>query len=130
MFLIIFLVYLLVVNRRKYNYSLLNENDQVKIFINRYKINIEKVNYKYLLSVIAFINSFILSLTSAIIFRIDNVLLSICVSFIIIFSLIFILFEIAGRYFKRLEGKVKEVKVINKKNKKNKKIKSKKKEVE
>ncbi len=34
MFLIIFLVYLLVVNIRKYNYSLLNESDQVKIFIN------------------------------------------------------------------------------------------------
>lgn len=114
-FLIVYLIYILFINKRKNNFSLLNDNDQIKLFVNRYKLDINKVNYKYLITIISLINSFILSLTCAIILRIDNILFSICVCFIIMFSLIFILFEIAGRYFKKLEKKVGKVKIVRKK---------------
>ena len=119
MFLIVFLVYLLFINKRKYNYSLLNENDQVKIFINRYKINIEKVNYKYLLSVIAFINSFIIAFTATIITNINSIIWSLIVCFVVLCILVYSMYEIAGRYFKNLEKKEKVVKV--KKKRKNRK---------
>lgn len=121
MFLIVYLIYMLVINKRKSDFALLNNNDQIKLFVNRYKLNIDKINYKYLVTIISLINSFILSLTCAIILRINNILLSICVCFIIMFSLIFILFEIAGRYFKKLEKKVGKVKIVRTKNKSKKK---------
>ena len=121
MFLIVYLIYMLFINKRKSDFALLNDNDQIKLFVDRYKLNIDKINYKYLVTIISLINSFILSLTCAIILRIDNILLSICVCFIIMFSLIFILFEIAGRYFKKLEKKVGKVKIVRTKNKSKKK---------
>lgn len=121
MFLIVYLIYMLFINKRKSDFALLNNNDQIKLFVDRYKLNIDKINYKYLVTIISLINSFILSLTCAIILRIDNILLSICVCFIIMFSLIFILFEIAGRYFKKLEKKVGKVKIVRTKNKSKKK---------
>ena len=121
MFFIVYLIYMLFINKRKSDFALLNNNDQIKLFVDRYKLNIDKINYKYLVTIISLINSFILSLTCAIILRIDNILLSICVCFIIMFSLIFILFEIAGRYFKKLEKKVGKVKIVRTKNKSKKK---------
>ena len=117
MFLVIYLVYLLFVNRKKSNYYALKENDFIKMFVKRYNINIEKVNYKLLINVIALINSLIIAFTSTIILKIESIIWSIIVAFVVLFLLEYSLFEIVGRYFKKLEGQVK-VKEKKKKNKK------------
>lgn len=123
-FLIVYLVYLLFINRRKKNYKLLKNDDFIKLFINRYNIDVEKINYRLLLNTIALINSFVIALTSTIILKIDSIIWSIIVAFVVLFVLVFILFGAAGKYFKKSEGKTK-VKV-----KKNKKRKSKKEDEE
>ena len=47
MFIVIFLVYLFFINRKKIKYEQLKETDFIKIFIRRYNINVEKVNYNF-----------------------------------------------------------------------------------
>ena len=107
MFLIIYLVYLILINRKKVKYEQLKETDFIKIFIRRYNINVEKVNYKLLINVVALINSFIIAFTSTIILKIESIVWSVIVAFVVLFLLVYSLFELAGRYFKKIEGQVK-----------------------
>lgn len=116
-FLIVYLVYLLFIKRRKKNYELLKNDDFIKLFIKRYDIDVKKINYKLLLNIISLINSFVIALTSTIILRIDSIIWSIIVAFVVLFALVFILFGAAGKYFKKSEGKTK-VKVKKRKSKK------------
>ena len=121
MFIVIFLVYLFFINRKKIKYEQLKETDFIKIFIRRYNINVEKVNYNFLINTLALINSFIIAFTSTVILKIESFIWSVIVAFVVLFLLVYSLFELAGRYFKNLEGKVKTKKVKTKKRKKLKK---------
>ena len=118
MFLIIYLVYIFFINKRKANYELLKENDFIKIFVQRYNIDIEKIDYRFLINIIALINSFIIAFTSTIILNIKSIIWSIIVAFVVLFLLVYILFGLAGKYLKNIE---KQTKVKMKKKKKIKK---------
>ena len=105
LFLLVLIIYLVFVNKRRKEYSKLKDGNYVKSFIARYNLDIRKTSYKDILVTLAFINSFILSFTAALILNIDKYILKIVISFIVIFVLIYALYEIAGRYFKNKEDK-------------------------
>ena len=104
-FVVLFVIQLIYDYKKRKNYSKLKKNDEVKIFMARYNLDIKKTNYKVLLLVINIINSFIISFTATLILNIKNYFWKISVSFVVIFILIYALFEIAGRLFKRVEEK-------------------------
>ena len=107
LFLLVLIVYLVFINRRKKDYSKLKKNDPVKIFIARYNIDVRKTSYKKILNISAVINSFIISFASTLILFIDNVLWALLTCFVVVFGLIYVLYEITGR---RLKSKEKEKK--------------------
>ena len=105
LFLLLLIVYLVFVNKRRSEYSKLKDGSYIKAFIARYNLDMRKTDYKEVLRLFAFINSFILSFTSALVLNIDEFVWKIVVSFIVIFVCIYALQEIAGRYLKNKEGK-------------------------
>ena len=104
-FLLFYIIYRTFIMKKKKTFSKLKKNDEVRLFILRYNIDVKKINYKKLLNVISIINSFIISFTSALILNIDSFIWSIIVSFLLIMILSYSLFELAGRYFKKMEVK-------------------------
>lgn len=102
-FTIVYLVYTLFFNKKRKSYKALKKNDEVKLFIARYDLDMKKIEYKEVLKVVTIINSFILSFTTTLIIRIDGFMVSLLIGFVVIMILIYSLYEIAGRYFKRKE---------------------------
>ena len=105
MFLLILVIYIVFINRRKKSYFKLKKSDEVKIFMARYNLDIKKQNYKKILNAIAIINSFIIAFTSTLVINIEKFIWKILICFIVIFTLIYALYELAGRYFKKMEEK-------------------------
>ncbi len=105
LFLLVLIIYLVFVNKRRSDYTKLKDNSYVKAFIARYNLDMRKTKYKEVLRLFAFINSFILAFTSALILNIDEFIWKLVVSFIVIFVLIYALYEITGRYLKNKEDK-------------------------
>ena len=66
-FVIVCLVYLLFINRSKKDFNKLKPNDFIRMFVLKYNIDINKINYNFMVNLIAIINSFIIAITSAII---------------------------------------------------------------
>lgn len=114
-FVLVCLFYLLVLNRSKKDFNKLKPNDFIRMFVLKYNIDIEKINYNLMINLIAVINSFIIAITSAIIIKIEGFIWSLIACFVILFILVFVLFDIAGKYIKKTEKKVKKAKVSKKK---------------
>ena len=116
-------------NKKKYDFKKLKDHDEIREFVLKYDIDVRRINYSQLLKVLALINSFIISIATVIIYRVDNIIFKIIVCFAVVMSLIYSLYSIAGKYFKTHELNVvsDEENVVEKKTKKKK---TKKKEVE
>lgn len=119
MFLLVYLFNVFYVNKFKRDYNKLKKNDPIVIFVLRYDLSLKKLNYVYLINILGIINSFIIAFTATIITNIDSIVWSLIVCFVVLCVLVYSLYEIAGRYFKKLENKEKIIKV--KKKRKNKK---------
>lgn len=127
LFAIIFGVYKLIYRKKK-DFSKLKPTDEIKAFVLKYDIDVRKIDYNKLLTVLALINSFIIAFTATIIVRIDSFVWTIIVCMLIVMALIFALFSIAGRYFKTHEKEIVVEEKIDEVVKETKKKKTKKKE--
>ena len=71
---------------------------EVQYMINKFKLDVNKLNYKKTCIIISLINAFIISTVTIIIYSIDvSMVLQLLVGFILLFSLIYVLYEIYGR---------------------------------
>ena len=102
-FTVVYLLYVLFFNKKRRNYKTLKKNDEVKLFIDRYNLDMKKIEYKKVLQVVTIINTFILSFTTVLIVRIKGFMISLLIGFVVIMILIYSLYEITGNYFKRKE---------------------------
>ena len=105
LFLLFYIIYTVFLNKRKKEYSKLKKTDTVKMFIARYDLDMRKTEYKKVLKIVSVINSFIVAFTATLVLHIENFWLKVAACFVVIFILIYSLFEIAGRYLKSKEGK-------------------------
>ena len=122
-FVIVFLVYLLFINRKKRNGR---EQLEINYLIGRFNLDSEETNYKALKVFVALINSFIMSFTFTIITNFEiNYILKLCIAFVVLMILIYSLYEILGRALKKKETKSKKKEKNNKKTSDIKKKKSK-----
>jgi hypothetical protein len=105
LFLLVLIIYFVFINKKRKDYSKLKKDSYIKGFIVKYNLDMRKTNYNEVLNVFAIVNSFILAFTSALILNVDKFIWKVVVSFIVIFVLIYALYEIAGRYLKNKEDK-------------------------
>ena len=110
MFLFIYLFNLFYVNKFKRDFDKLKKTDPIAIFVLRYDLSLKKLNYVYLINILGLINSFIIAFTATIITNIESIVWSIIVCFVVLCILVYSMYEIAGRYFKKLESREKVVK--------------------
>lgn len=102
-FLIIYLVYQILVVRRKKGIEKFKEGKQLEYFKKVFKL--DKINIKKFANSLAIANSFIMATTITIIEFIDNLILKMLVGFIVIIPIMLIVYKILGSIYKKKEGK-------------------------
>lgn len=81
-FIVVFLLYQLIIVRRAKRKTKTKEPVEVTYLVNRYKLDIKKVNYKKLLRVISLVSSFDIALVVTLILLFDNFIVEVVVGFI------------------------------------------------
>ncbi len=81
----------------------LKKTDEIRYFILRFDLDMRKTKYKSLLKALTLMNSFILAFTTTIVIYIDSVIWSVLISFMVIMIMLYAVYEIVGKYFKRKE---------------------------
>lgn len=104
-FIIVYLIYLLFVVKRKKAIKKLKNSLEVRFLINRYHIDIDKINMKSLANKIAICNSFIISTTFIVILFVKNFILKMLLGFVVFFPLILISYHILAKSLLKKEGK-------------------------
>ena len=92
---------------------------EIDYLVVKFNLNKDKINLHEAIIWISFINAFIISFTSSIITLIPlKMLFQLLIAFVILFSLIYALYEIYGRHLKNIEEKNLIIKITesNKKN--------------
>lgn len=107
LFILIHVVTLLVIRykKKKKGPQKLKKTDEVSIFAKKYDIDLKEVNYKQLIDRLLLTNTFIISFTSAVIMRIDSIMLSILVAIVIVFILMYLCFGLLAKVTKTKEEK-------------------------
>ena len=104
-FSIILIVYLVFLNKKKKDYSKLKKGDLIKVFIARYNLDMRKQDYKKVLLLYTIVKVFVISFTAALIMSIKSFIWKVLIAFVVVFVLIYALFEILGRTLKKREEK-------------------------
>ena len=105
-FVVVLLIYVLFINRKRKEYT--EGNGQVDIYylVKKYRLDIRKTKYNTVKLIVAFINSFIIAFTFALIVNLKyKYVLKLLIAFVVMFILIYSLYEIVGRILKRRENK-------------------------
>ena len=99
-------------NKRKLNKKKNKKNKpigEIDYLVTKFKLDKSKLNNKKMIIYIAIINSFIISFTSCLIMIIPLKLIwQMLIAFVLLFSLIYALYEIYGRHLKKLEERDEE----------------------
>ena len=108
--LVVFLVDYYLVNKRKL--KLINNKGKNKTIgeldylIIKFKLKEKKLNKDRVIFWIAIINSFIISFVSSVVMLLDiPIVFQLLIAFVLLFSLIYSLYELYGRHLKKLEEK-------------------------
>ena len=99
-YLIIFLVYVFIINRKKKTYADAKKMTDVTYLTTKFKIDKRKTDYNTLKW---YINPLIISTTFVVISNIKSLTMSLLVGFIVMLVLIYSLYEIIGRILKKKE---------------------------
>ena len=95
------------INKRKLNKKKNKKNKnigEIDYLVSKFKLDKNKLNKNKMIIYIAIINSFIISFTSCLIMIIPLKLIwQMLIAFVLLFSLIYALYEIYGRHLKKLE---------------------------
>ena len=99
-FLIVYLFYFFTVILQKKKYDKFKTSNQVMYFINRYKLNVDKINIKKFIHIISLTNSLIIAIAFTATFLVDNILLQLLVGLLVLRPLILISYSLIGNYLK------------------------------
>ena len=113
-FIVVFLLYEVFVVRRAKSKKKPKEPFEVTYLVGKYKLDLEKVNYKKLLRVISLVSSFDIALVVSIIVLLKNYVLEIIVGFIATLVIILISYHLVYLVYKR-GGKIKNESKRNRK---------------
>jgi FlaA1/EpsC-like NDP-sugar epimerase len=102
-YLIIFLLYSLVINRKKKSYKDATKQMDILYLVNKFKLNTKKTKYNTLKWITNIINPLIISITFIIVTNIKSFILGIMIGFLVMMMLIYSIYEIIGRILKKKE---------------------------
>lgn len=102
-YLIIFLLYSLVINRKKKSYKDATKQMDILYLVNKFKLNTKKTKYNTLKWITNIINPLIISITFIIVTNIKSFILGIMIGFLVMMMLIYLIYEIIGRILKKKE---------------------------
>ena len=104
-FLVIYLLYLFIIFLRKKGLEKFKTSKQLEYFKIKFKLDLKKINFKKFANSLALTNAFIIAFTVTVIDIFDNWILKILVAFIILLPLMYLLYTILGKHYKKKEGK-------------------------
>ncbi len=107
-FLFVFVIYELFLVRKAKKNKAKKKPVEVQYLVNRYHIDLKKVNYKKLLNVISFVSSLDIAIVVTIISLVDNMFLQLALGFVTIFIVILISYDIVGKVYQK-KGMKKDV---------------------
>mgnify|MGYP004530034723 FL=1 len=102
-YLIIFLLYSLVINRKKKSYKDATKQMDILYLVNKFKLNTKKTKYNTLKWITNIVNPLIISITFIIVTNIKSFTLGIMIGFLVMMMLIYSIYEIIGRILKKKE---------------------------
>jgi len=102
-FAIVYLFYFITVVLQKKRYDKFKKSNQVMYFVNRYKLNIKKINIKKFINIISLTNSFIIALSFTVVIKIDSFILMLLVGLIVLVPLMLLLYHFIGKYLQKEE---------------------------
>ena len=111
-FITVLLIYLLFINK-KFRKEYKEGKEQVEIYylIKRFKLNMRLTKYKTIKLIVSILNSFIVAFTFTVIINLKvKYVYKLMIAFLIMFILIYSLYEITGRILKRKELKNNDIK--------------------
>ena len=100
-FLIVYLFYLFTVVLQKKRYDKFKKSNQVMYFVNKYKINVDKINMKKFTNILGLTNSLIISIAFTATFLVENIFLQLLIGLVVLIPLIFVFYILIGNYLKR-----------------------------
>ncbi len=103
LFFLALIIYFVFINKRRKDYLTLKDTSVIKSYIARYNIDVRKTKYEIILKTLSVINSFILSFSTTLMLHLKIGYWKYVVVFLVIMALIYSLYEISGRYFKKKE---------------------------
>ena len=96
-FIFVYLIYLIFIVLRKKSIEKYSNSKEVKFLVNKYKLDIKKINMKKLANTIGLTNAFIISTTITIVSFIENYILLLLAGLVILVPLILIMYTILGK---------------------------------
>ena len=104
-FAVVYLLYSIIVIWRKKGFEKFKTSKQLIFFKMAYNINIDKINLKKFARDLALTNAFIIAFTCTVIEIFDNLILKMLVGFIILLTLMLLMYKLLGTIYKKKEGK-------------------------
>lgn len=104
-FLVIYLAYYLVIVRREKGIEAFKNGKQLLFFKNAYNLDIKKLDCRKFANSLALANAFIIATTVTVIEFINSFMLKLLVAFVILVPLILVVYYILGKVYKKKEGK-------------------------
>ena len=100
-YLVLLLIYIFIINNKRKVYNEGKKYLEVKYIVNKFNLDMRKVKYNNLKWTLTFINPLIMSITFIIVINIKNSFLSMIVGFLVMMALIYSIYEIIGRIYKK-----------------------------
>ena len=105
-FIVVFLLYLIINKKFRKEYKEGREQVEINYLVNRFNLDMRITKYKTIKLVVALLNSFIIAFTFTLIINLKyKYAFKLMIAFVIMFIMIYSLYEIVGRMLKRRELK-------------------------
>jgi len=104
-FVIVYLVYYLVIVRRKRGLEAFKNGKQLLFFKNAYNLNIKDLDCKKFANSLALVNAFIIAATVTAIEFFNSYIIKLLVGFVILIPLMLICYYVLGQIYKKKESK-------------------------
>ena len=111
-FLVTYVMDLIKIKRKKFK-----KIGEMQYLVGKFKLDINRINYKIHCLIISLINAFIISTVTLVISLVDAIMaIQLLVGFVLLFALIYSLYEIYGRILVKKGYVLKKKKKVGKKN--------------
>ena len=106
-FIFVFIIYELFIIRKAKRKNSKKKPIEVIFLTSKYKLDLNKIEYRKLLRIISIVSSLDISILVTIVILFDNTIVQILVAFIAIMPIVFISYGLIGKYYKK-RGMIKD----------------------